>query len=87
MEKDVVRRSKKEKSGIIAGFVLIIISIILLFCAIFRSRPINILRILFYLESILLIFGYMLKFFRWTEDTSCTWGDYSSRRFYRSTDY
>ena len=31
MEKDVVRRSKKEKSGIIAGFVLIIISIILLF--------------------------------------------------------
>ena len=44
--------------------------IILLFCAIFRSRPINILRILFYLESILLIFGYMLKFFRWTEDTS-----------------
>ena len=42
---------------------------ILLFCAVFQSRPINILKILFYLEGILFIIGSTFKLYQWTGDS------------------
>ena len=55
--------------GGLISFLSACLGIVLLLCAIFCTRPVNTLKILFYLESILFIIGYSFKLFQWTGGT------------------